>query len=78
MDHLAKKPRDGERCLREIQSILVENDISPFEVTQSGLVPSLLSYLTKPDSLTAEPGSGSVSHSHHTTTPASGSGQVIH
>ena len=78
VDHLAKKPRDGERCLREIQSILVENDISPFEVTQSGLVPSLLSYLTKPDSLTAEPGSGSVSHSHHTTTPASGSGQVIH
>ena len=74
VDHLAKKPRDGERCLREIQSILVENDISPFEVTQSGLVPSLLSYLTKPDSVTAD--SGSVSHSHHSTTPPSGSGQV--
>ena len=29
---MAKKPRDGERCLREIQSILMENDISPFEV----------------------------------------------
>merc|ERR1719422_2345483 len=50
VDHLAKKPRDGERCLREIQSILMENDISPFEVTQSGLVPSLLAYLTRPDS----------------------------
>ena len=74
VDHLAKKPRDGERCLREIQSILVENDISPFEVTQSGLVPSLLSYLTKPDSVAAD--SGSVSHSHHSTTPPSGSGQV--
>ena len=49
VDHLAKKPRDGERCLREIQSILQENDISPFEVTQSGLVPSLLAYLTRPD-----------------------------
>jgi E3 ubiquitin-protein ligase TRIP12 len=28
-------------------SILHENDISPFEVTQSGLVPALLTYLTK-------------------------------
>ena len=35
VDHLAKKPRDGERCLREIQSILMENDISPFEVSLS-------------------------------------------
>merc|ERR1719228_2063889 len=69
VDHLAKKPRDGERCLREIQTILVENDISPFEVTQSGLVPSLLSYLTKPDQTQAD----SVSHSHHSTTPTSGS-----
>ena len=32
VDHLTKKPQNGERCLREIQSILVENDISPFEV----------------------------------------------
>lgn len=74
VDHLAKKPRDGERCLREIQSILVENDISPFEVTQSGLVPSLLSYLTKPDSssVTDPQSSSSVSHSHHSTTPTSG------
>ncbi len=32
VDHLTKKPKDGERCLKEIQSILVENDISPFEV----------------------------------------------
>ena len=38
--------QDGERSLREILSILHENDISPFEVTQSGLVPSLLTYLT--------------------------------
>ncbi len=29
--------------------MLLENDISPFEVTQSGLVPSLLTYLTKVD-----------------------------
>ena len=73
VDHLAKKPRDGERCLREIQSILVENDISPFEVTQSGLVPSLLSYLTKPDSNSGQgEASSSVSHSHHSTTPTSG------
>ena len=74
VDHLAKKPRDGERCLREIQSILVENDISPFEVTQSGLVPSLLSYLTKPDSNSGQgEASSSVSHSHHSTTPTTGS-----
>lgn len=46
MDHLTRKPKDGERCLREILSVLHENDISPFEVTQSGLVPSLLTYLT--------------------------------
>ena len=32
VDHLTKKPQNGERCLKEIQSILVENDISPFEV----------------------------------------------
>merc|ERR1719341_2145396 len=65
VDHLAKKPRDGDRCLKEIQSILVENDISPFEVTQSGLVPSLLAYLTRPDT-GADP--LSVSHPHHSTT----------
>ena len=46
VDHLARKPKDGERSLKEILSILHENDISPFEVTQSGLVPSLLTYLT--------------------------------
>ena len=67
VDHLAKKPRDGERCLREIQSILVENDISPFEVTQSGLVPSLLSYLTKPDFSTE-----TSSHSQQVTTQTQG------
>lgn len=49
VDHLTRKPKDGERCLKEILSILVENDISPFEVTQSGLVPALLLYLTKQD-----------------------------
>jgi E3 ubiquitin-protein ligase TRIP12 len=49
VDHLTRKPKDGERSLREILSILHENDISPFEVTQSGLVPSLLAYLTKRD-----------------------------
>ena len=67
VDHLAKKPRDGERCLREILSILVENDISPFEVTQSGLVPSLLSYLTKPDSSVEIS-----SHSQQVTSPTQG------
>ena len=89
VDHLAKKPRDGERCLREIQSILVENDISPFEVrlvdfvpwwklldvplcqvTQSGLVPSLLSYLTKPDQDCSGP-----PHPSHPTTQSHGQGQ---
>ena len=54
VDHLARKPKDGERSLREILSILHENDISPFEVTQSGLVPALLAYLTKTTS-TADP-----------------------
>jgi hypothetical protein len=39
VDHLSKKPKDGERCLREIQSILIENDISPFEVGQNKDVP---------------------------------------
>jgi len=48
VDHLTRKPKDGERCLREILSVILENDISPFEVTQSGLVRSLLAYLTKP------------------------------
>eukprot|EP00092_Neocalanus_flemingeri_P014477 GFUD01015622.1.p1 GENE.GFUD01015622.1~~GFUD01015622.1.p1 ORF type:complete len:1754 (-),score=538.42 GFUD01015622.1:509-5770(-) len=67
VDHLAKKPRDGERCLKEIQSILVENDISPFEVTQSGLVPSLLAYLTRPDTGADQP---AISHPQHSTTPA--------
>ena len=46
VDHLTRKPKDGERSLKEILSILYENDISPFEVTQSGLVPALLTYLT--------------------------------
>ena len=32
VDHLLKQLRDGERCLREIQTILHENNISPFEV----------------------------------------------
>ncbi len=49
VDHLTRKPKDGERSLKEILSILLENDISPFEVTQSGLVPALLIYLTKND-----------------------------
>jgi len=70
VDHLAKKPRDGERCLREILSILVENDISPFEVTQSGLVPSLLSFLTKPDSNLEIS-----SHSQQITSQSQGQGQ---
>ncbi|XP_023345840.1 E3 ubiquitin-protein ligase TRIP12 [Eurytemora carolleeae] len=61
VDHLTKKPQNGERCLKEIQSILVENDISPFEVYQSGLVLSLLTYLTKPDP--------DLTHPSHTTTP---------
>ena len=47
VDHLTRKPKDGERSLREILSVLHENDISPFEITQSGLVASLLTYLTK-------------------------------
>lgn len=47
VDHLTRKPKDGERSLREILSVLHENDISPFEITQSGLVSSLLTYLTK-------------------------------
>ncbi len=47
VDHLTRKPKDGERSLRGILSVLLENDISPFEVTQSGLVPALLTYLTK-------------------------------
>ena len=34
VDHLTRKPKDGERSLKEILSILHENDISPFEVTQ--------------------------------------------
>jgi hypothetical protein len=45
VDHLSKKPKDGERCLREIQSILIENDISPFEVghivLSSGILPRM-------------------------------------
>ena len=32
VDHLTRKPKDGERSLKEILSILYENDISPFEV----------------------------------------------
>jgi len=63
VDHLTKKPQNGERCLREIQSILVENDISPFEVYQSGLVISLYTYLSKPDA------ASDLTHSTHTTTP---------
>ncbi len=47
VDHLTRKPKDGKRSLREILSILHENDIWPFEVTQSGLVPALLTFLTK-------------------------------
>ncbi|XP_040569275.1 E3 ubiquitin-protein ligase TRIP12 [Lepeophtheirus salmonis] len=46
VDHLTRKPKDGERSLKEIFSVLHENDISPFEVSQSGLVGSLLKYLT--------------------------------
>ena len=53
--------------MKEIQSILVENDISPFEVTQSGLVPSLLAYLTRPDTGADQP---AISHPQHSTTPA--------
>ena len=33
VDHLTRKPKDGERSLKEILSILYENDISPFEVS---------------------------------------------
>ncbi len=45
---MSKKPKDGERCLREIQSILIENDISPFEVGHivlspgTGILPRML------------------------------------
>jgi len=61
VDHLTKKPQNGERCLKEIQSILVENDISPFEVCQSGLVASLLTYISRPDQ--------DLTHPTHATTP---------
>jgi len=62
VDHLTKKPQNGERCLKEIQSILVENDISPFEVCQSGLVASLLTYISRPDQ--------DLTHPTHATTPS--------
>jgi len=68
VDHLTKKPQNGERCLKEIQSILAENDISPFEVCQSGLVLSLLTYLTKPDH---PPPGTDLTHSSHGTNQSS-------
>jgi len=70
VDHLTKKPQNGERCLKEIQSILVENDISPFEVCQSGLVASLLTYLSRPDNAT-------LTHPSHNTTQTSGRGRDV-
>merc|ERR1719186_823686 len=75
VDHLAKKPRDGERCLNEIVSILVKNDMSPFEVTQSGMVQSLLSYLTRPD--LDNPATGSGHPSHPTTQFTQGRGRGV-
>ncbi|CAB4064432.1 TRIP12 [Lepeophtheirus salmonis] len=63
VDHLTRKPKDGERSLKEIFSVLHENDISPFEVSQSGLVGSLLKYLTTKQDNTE------INHEHQDSIP---------
>jgi len=36
-------------ALEELRSIVMESDISPFEVNHSGLIRAILQYITQPD-----------------------------
>lgn len=47
---LQSQPNESLGALQELRSIVIESDISPFEVNHSGLIRALLQYLTKEDS----------------------------
>lgn len=52
IQQLEQEPNNAVEALREISRIVMESDISPFEVIHSGLVRCLLTYLTASDNST--------------------------
>lgn len=44
------QPTEGLEALEELRSIVMESDISPFEVNHSGLIQAILQYVTQADS----------------------------
>ncbi|XP_021937421.1 E3 ubiquitin-protein ligase TRIP12 isoform X3 [Zootermopsis nevadensis] len=47
---LQEQPTEGLEALEELRSIVMESDISPFEVNHSGLIQAILQYVTQADS----------------------------
>jgi hypothetical protein len=43
------QPTESLAALEELRSIVMESDISPFEVNHSGLIQAILQYITQPD-----------------------------
>lgn len=50
MHHSLFQPNESLVALEELRSIVMESDISPFEVNHSGLIRAILQYVTQPDS----------------------------
>jgi len=47
--HPLFQPNESMAALEELRSIVMESDISPFEVNHSGLIRAILQYITQPD-----------------------------
>ncbi|PNF34561.1 E3 ubiquitin-protein ligase TRIP12 [Cryptotermes secundus] len=52
---LQAQPNESLVALEELRSIVMESDISPFEVNHSGLIRAILQYVTQPDSAVMGP-----------------------
>lgn len=49
INKLQSQPNESLTALEELRSIVMESDISPFEVNHSGLIRAILQYVTQPD-----------------------------
>ncbi|PSN54376.1 hypothetical protein C0J52_11316 [Blattella germanica] len=49
INKLQAQPNESLTALEELRSIVMESDISPFEVNHSGLIRAILQYVTQPD-----------------------------
>lgn len=49
IQHMQNQPEESLEALKELREIVIESDISPFEVNHSGLIRALLEYVSTPD-----------------------------